>query len=68
MMINGTVVEHMSRTQATTAEAEYYAVITGAAEALGNAVDDDGLVSVSGRIPTQPRRLREEDGLGRPDM
>ena len=39
MMINGTVVKHCSRTQATralsTAEAEYYAVVTGAAEGLG---------------------------------
>ena len=39
MMINGTVVKHWSRTQATralsTAEAEYYAVVTGAAEGLG---------------------------------
>ena len=38
MMINGTV-EHWSRTQATrtlsTAEAEYYAVVTGAAEGFG---------------------------------
>ena len=38
MMMNGTVVKHWSRTQATralsTAEAENYAVITGAAEAL----------------------------------
>ena len=35
MMINGTVVKHWSRTQATralsTAEAEYFAVVTGAA-------------------------------------
>ena len=39
MMINGMVVKHWSRTQATrtlsTAEAEYYAVVTGAAEGLG---------------------------------
>ena len=39
MMIYGTVVKHWSRTQATrelsTAEAEYYAVVTGAAEGLG---------------------------------
>ena len=46
-MINGTVVKHWSRTQATralsTAEAEYYEVVTGAAEAIRNAVDDDGL-------------------------
>ena len=39
MMINGTVAKHWSRTQATrslsTAEAEYYAVVTGAAEGLG---------------------------------
>ena len=39
MMINGTVVKHWSRTQATralsTAEAEYYAVVTGTAEGLG---------------------------------
>ena len=39
MMINGTVVKHWSRTQATralsTAEAEYYAVVTGAPEGLG---------------------------------
>ena len=39
MMISGTVVKHWSRTQATralsTAEAEYYAVVTGAAEGLG---------------------------------
>ena len=39
MMINGTVVKHLSRTQATralsTAETEYYAVVTGAAEGLG---------------------------------
>ena len=39
MMINGTVLEQWSRTQATralsTAEAEYDAVVTGAAEALG---------------------------------
>ena len=38
MMINGTVVKHWSRTQATralrTAEAEYYAVVTSAAEGL----------------------------------
>ena len=37
--MNGTVVKHLSRTQATralsTAEAEYCAVITEAAEALG---------------------------------
>ena len=39
MMINGTVVKHWSRTQATralsTAEAECCAVVTGAAEGLG---------------------------------
>ena len=39
MMINGTVVKHWSRTQVaralSTAEAEYYAVVTGAAEGLG---------------------------------
>ena len=39
MMINGTVVKHWSRTQAmralSTAEAEYCAVVTGAAEGLG---------------------------------
>ena len=39
MMINGTVVKHWSRTQATravsTEEAEYYAVVTGAAEGPG---------------------------------
>ena len=39
MMFFGTVVKHWSRTQATralsTAEAEYYAVVTGAAEGLG---------------------------------
>ena len=39
MMISGTVVKHWSRTQATralsTAEADYYAVLTGAAEGLG---------------------------------
>ena len=39
MMINGTVVKHRSRKQAmralSTAEAEYYAVVTGAAEGLG---------------------------------
>ena len=39
MMINGTVLKHWSRTQATralnTTEAEYYAVVTGAAEGLG---------------------------------
>ena len=39
MMINGTVVKHWSRTQATralsTAEAENYAVVTGATEGLG---------------------------------
>ena len=38
MMINGTVVKRWSRTKATralnTAEAEYYAVVTGAAEGL----------------------------------
>ena len=38
-MINGTVVKHWSRTQGTlalsTAETEYYAVVTGAAEGLG---------------------------------
>ena len=39
MMINGTVVKHWSRTQATralsTAEAVYYEVVTGAAQGLG---------------------------------
>ena len=39
MMINGTDVKQWSRTQAmrakSTAEAEYYAVVTGAAEGLG---------------------------------
>ena len=39
MMINGTVVKHSSRKQATralsTAEVEYYAVVTGAAKGLG---------------------------------
>ena len=39
MMINGTVLKHWSRTQATRAlspaEAKYYAVVTGAAEGLG---------------------------------
>ena len=39
MMIYGTVVKHWSRTQTTrelsTAEAEYYAVVAGAAEGLG---------------------------------
>ena len=39
MMINGTVVKHWSRMQATralsTSEAEYYAVVTGVAEGLG---------------------------------
>ena len=38
-MVNGTVLEHWSRTRASralsTAEAEYYAVVTGAAEGLG---------------------------------
>ena len=38
MMMNGTVVKHWSRTEATrvlsTAEAEYYAIVTGAAEGL----------------------------------
>ena len=47
MMINGTVVKHWSRTQATralsTAEAEYHAVVTGAAEGTWNAVDDGRL-------------------------
>ena len=46
MMINGTVVQHWSRTQATralnTTEAEYYAVITGATEALAMQSIDDG--------------------------
>ena len=41
MMISGTVVKHWSRTQSTRAlsmaEADYYAVVTGAAEGL-----DDG--------------------------
>ena len=39
MMVNGTVVKHWSRTQATpalsTAEAEHYAVVTVAAEGFG---------------------------------
>ena len=39
MMINGTVGKHWSRTKATralsTAEPEYYAVVTSAAEGLG---------------------------------
>ena len=38
-MINGTVVKHWLRTQASralsTAQAEYYAVVTGVAEGLG---------------------------------
>ena len=41
MMINGTVGKHWSRIQATraltTAEAEYYVVVTGTTEALGSA-------------------------------
>ena len=51
MMINGTVVKQWSRTQASrglsTAEAEYYAVITGAAEGLGtnSTTEDLGLKS-----------------------
>ena len=47
MMINGTVVKHWSRTQATralsTAEGEHDTVITEAAEALGMQMDDEGL-------------------------
>ena len=47
MMINGTVVKHWSRTQATralsTAEAEYYAVVTGCSGGTWNAVDDGRL-------------------------
>ena len=39
MVINGTVVTHWSRTQATcafsVAESEYYATVTGTAEGLG---------------------------------
>ena len=36
MMINGTIVKHSQATRAlSTAEAEYYAVVTGAAEGLG---------------------------------
>ena len=74
---NGTVVKHWSRNQAThalsTAVAESYAVVTGAGEALGmqSMMTDLGLnaeVFVSGRTPTQPRRLRQEEVMGSPDM
>ena len=47
MMINGTVVKHWSRTQAaralSTAAAQYYAVVTGAAEVQWDTVDDGRL-------------------------
>ena len=47
LVINGIVVKHWSRTQParalSTAEAEYYAVITGSSGGSPNAVDDDGL-------------------------
>ena len=47
MMVNGTVVKHCSRTQASrslsTADAEFYTVEMGAAEGHRHAVDDDRL-------------------------
>ena len=59
-------------TQATralgTAEAESYAVVTGSAEALGKQSMMTDLGMSAGRTPTQPRRLGQEEALGRPDM
>ena len=75
-MINGTVVNHWSRTRASralsTAEAEYYAVISGAAEALGlqSMMADLGL-SAKVRVWTDSdaaKAIRQEEFLGRPDM
>ena len=63
MMINGQVVKHWSRTEATRAlskaEAEYYAVITGAAEGLGmqSKMADLGVTThVRVWTPTLPKR------------
>ena len=63
MMINCTVVKHWCGTQATralsTAEAEYYAVVTGAAEGLGmqSMMADLGVTTCeSGLSPTLPER------------
>ena len=69
MMINGTVVKHWSRMQATralnTAEAEYYAFVMGAAEGLGmqSMMADLGL-SAQVRVwtdSTLPRRQHREE-------
>ena len=63
MMINGTVVKHWSRTQATralnTAEAEYYALVTGAAEGLGmQSMMADLGVSTQVRVWTDPNAAK----------
>ena len=76
MMIVGTVVKHWSRKQATgalsAAEAEHYAVITGAPEALRmqSLMTDSGRVHgvVSGWTTMQPRPFHQEEALGRPNM
>ena len=65
MMISGTVVKHWSRTQATralcTAEAEYYAVVTGAAEGLGmQSMMADLGVTTHVRVWTDPKRCQSD--------
>ena len=73
MMIIGTVVKHWSRTQATralsTAEAEYYAVVTGAAQGLGiQSVMADLGVSTQVRVWTDSNAVKataSRRGLGK---
>ena len=73
MVMNGTVVEHWSRTQATPAlstTAEYCAVITGAAEVLGkqSMLMDLGLSASSSRDRLQrcqSDRVKEKTGKNR---
>ena len=75
MMVNGSVVKHGTRTQATRAlspaETDYYAVITGSGGSR-NAVDDVGLGAGAQVLvwtdSNAVRRLRQEETLGKPDM
>ena len=61
------LVENAGSRALSTAEAEYYAVVTGAAEGLGMQpmMTDLGRGFVSGQTPTQPKRLLREEDLER---
>ena len=73
MMINGTAVKHWPRTQATRAlsmaEAEYYAVVTGAAEGLGTqSMMEDLGVTTQVRVWTDSnaaKAIASRRGLGK---